>query len=601
MHIKNNIVTRHSAKSIQKISLIAAALFVTITILNYFSLTNLPNGLLLFSTVLFGFMVILLLYTSRNIPDTRSLLALAIFSGIMAASVVIGDKISTNTLTAISLTRSDPPYWLAWLVVIFSMSNWVFIQAQKCKCRPLKDGRVSGAIWLKSSLIIFALWTPYFLAFFPGILNSDTSDQLNQALGGAGLNNHHPVLIAGFISLFAHLGLLISDNYYVAIALVTLAQMTVSAIVLGYVSSWLIARFNIPKLELLTVVFFGIFPVVPYFIVTIGKDTLFALSVILFAVKIYDFVVSRGASLQKWMGFMTFSLVALLVIFTRNNGIYLVFLCLFTMAIVYRQLWRRTIPAFLLIIGVSLLIHGPLFGALRIPLSKSTESFGTLIQQIGRTVALEGDLSEDDKKAISPILPVEKWSKYYNPATPDRLKFCYTDADACMDNEYLDKHKMDFLRAWASIGLKNPRIYLEALLTQNSGFWHIGSPDDYGSFRSDEKKYTSGSVDVFREVAGIHAVGVILKSMQAIRDSPLGMLINQGSLIWIVLFAGTVLIIRRHYTMLLSLLPATSLWLSLMAAAPAMSFRYSLATFLMLPIILVITAAYSGPIKKSSS
>lgn len=599
MFSKSKISDTITSPASRQLLFVLISVLITTVLFKYFSITNFYSSALFFAVIVTGFMLVLLLFTYRHRPNTRIVSILATFSTVLAASIIIGDKINRNELVRIVFDWKDVFYWLAWLIVVFCISNFILHVLRKFNSNIVKYKKIPIRLWVWATLILFVLWIPYSMAYFPGILNSDTGDQLSQALGDAPLNNHHPVLIAGFISLFAHLGLFISGNFYGAIAFITIAQMILAACVLGYTVAWISTRFSNPILYIIAGFFFAIFPIVPYFTVTIGKDTFFALSMLVFSMAVYDLVLSKGLLLKKRSWLLFFIAAMILVIFSRNNGIYIIILSAIILSFVFRQLWRYTIPTFTFVIVATVMIQGPIFNFFNIRLSSSAESFGVMIQQIGRTVAVHGDLSTNDKKSIASLMPIYEWGKRYNPSTPDRLKFCLTKTDVCLDKNYLDKHESEFLLTWLSIGIKNPETYIEASLVQNSGFWYVGGSDDYGSFKSDEKKYTTGSIDIFKSTLGLRVGDALKKSVDLLRNSPLGIIINQGALIWMVLFSGMVLIIYRRYYLLVVLAPIFALWLSLMLAAPAMSFRYSLATFFMLPIVLAITVSY-GSIRKTT-
>lgn len=602
MFSKHKTLEALKLSAIQKILLLLLSIFVTLTLFQYFSISSFFGSLLPFSAALVVLFFNLMLFTSSRRPDTRTSIIIGIFSGTMATAVLIGDKINITENAPILFSLKDVLYWLTWLVFIYCFFNFFIYHAQKlsAKMSVANKKKISKKLWLQTSLAIFIFWTPYLLVYFPGILNSDTSDQLSQALGDTPLNNQHPVLVALFISLFTHIALFLSNNFYAAIALTTVAQMAIAALTLGYSTVWLSARFHSPSIYTLAVAFFALFPLVPHFMITIGKDTLFALSILLFVMALYDLALSKGSLLKNkgWLSF--FILVMLMVIFTRNNGIYVVLFTAATLLLSLRQYWKQTIPTLVFVVVFSIFIMNFIYSILNIRLSPAAESFGMMLQQIGRTTAMHGNLSNDDVSNITPLLPIEKWRRYYSPATPDRLKFCFTKADACLNGEYLNEHVAHFLSTWLSIGIKNPRPYLEAFLVQSSGFWRIGGPDEYGNFQSDEKKYTAGSVDLVRSTTGFRASSALQKSIHSLRNSPLGILINQGSLVWILLFTGTILILYRQYSILITLSPLFGLWLSLMLAAPAMSFRYSLSIFLAIPILIALGVAYSKSDKRTS-
>ena len=103
MNIKNSFFGRDSASLIQKVAIILLAIFLTIVIFDYLSLTGASSGVLAFSVIVFGFLLALGLYTYQNYPNKQAIAVIGTLSGLMAISIVIGGKISLGELVSINL------------------------------------------------------------------------------------------------------------------------------------------------------------------------------------------------------------------------------------------------------------------------------------------------------------------------------------------------------------------------------------------------------------------------------------------------------------------------------------------------------------------
>ena len=102
------------------------------------------------------------------------------------------------------------------------------------------------------------------------------------------------------------------------------------------------------------------------------------------------------------------------------------------------------------------------------------ESMAIPLQQLGRTMVLGGERSEETKTLMENLLTEEEWKKEYSPYTVDFVKW-----HDHFHRNWLNGQKKEFLSAWMDTGLRNPRIYVEGWLTETYALWNL-DPFEYG-------------------------------------------------------------------------------------------------------------------------
>ncbi len=74
------------------------------------------------------------------------------------------------------------------------------------------------------AVMIFLLWLPVFLAYYPGIFAYDVMDQIPQKAGS--YNTHHPLIHTLYLQFFYYyVGKYIFNNYNIGIALASIVQI----------------------------------------------------------------------------------------------------------------------------------------------------------------------------------------------------------------------------------------------------------------------------------------------------------------------------------------------------------------------------------------
>lgn len=453
--------------------------------------------------------------------------------------------------------------------------------AVKVSSIPLKP-------FLIASATIAALWLPYLLAYWPGLIFGDTLSSFNQIFG-APLSNHHPVVFTLAMKLCIQVASIIGLSRTSGIALYTILQMTFMAICLGYLAVWFIERLSVRKQFVwLMVAIFGISPYIAAYSIALWKDPVFSCSICIICVILADAVLAREVASSQFQK-IALCLLSLAAMLFRNNGVYIVLALILLLAAVFivayvRKQSFKYVPILIplcISFAAYLVISGPIYSALHVIPTEKVESLGIPLNQMARVAALNGDMSDSDRTYMDSLLPLEQYKDKYRPTCTDMLKW---------DPEFNSKPlSNNFWTHWISMLIRNPKVYFEAWEMQTFGYWTINVPAVV--------QYTTNiQAGVPRNVNLEYGIGYDitsknLLSLDSVRNAlPLSSYsISGGFVFWILIFACTILILNKKRQWVLPILPLLLLYGTLFIASPIWYWpRYIFTAQLALPVVIVL-------------
>lgn len=233
-------------------------------------------------------------------------LALLAFSLVLGHHIHIGENTYSGTIAE---NYIEPYSWfdaVAYICILYVLilisraitqittdhrSKYAGGTAVKVSSIPLKP-------FLIASAAIFALWLPYLLAYWPGLIFGDTLTSLDQVFGSP-LSNHHPVAFTLTMKFCIQVASIIGLSHTSGIALYTILQMTFMAICLGYLAVWFTERLSIQKqyIWLMTAIF-GISPYIATYSIALWKDPVFSCSICMICVILADAVLAREVAVS---------------------------------------------------------------------------------------------------------------------------------------------------------------------------------------------------------------------------------------------------------------------------------------------------------------
>lgn len=561
------------------------------------------------SAVLFVAVLSLNFFIRRRYPDSCSgvsrlqIVLTTVFSALFVGSVVLGahiyiggsptgGNVASNYI--ITYTLFD---LLGYIVLVFYFA-WVItllllLLKEVSQTRLTYRGDLSfpcARAVAPRILLIFALYVPWLLAYWPGLFFGDTYSSYAQATGWEQLSNHHPVCYTLAMKACLSAAKLFGFGHTSGIALFSIVQMIIMAACLGYLSLWTVRRLHVSdRWSWLLAFVFGLSRYVAQYSVALWKDPLFSCALMIQSVMLVDAVLSKGVCCSRRfiVGFGFVSLIAMLL---RNNGVYIcIGLLIVFAALLLVRFFGGNQEAFApnglsisLVACVALYaaITGPGYAALGVEPSEKVESMGIPLAQMARVVVTGGSMSESDRAYMNELLPLDEYADAYRPCLIDTLKW-----DSDFNGDALSN---GFMGHWSSMFQKNPLTYVEAWELQTFGFWapnvsasngftdNIMAGVPYNVSCSDDGPkdiaFRSFLPDVARDVLPLQAASV-----------------PGGVLLWILLMIFVAVLSLGEGALALPLLPGIFLFGTLFLASPIWYWpRYIAAAQFCIPVYVVV-------------
>jgi hypothetical protein len=237
----------------------------------------------------------------------------------------------------------------------------VLVAARKVVFLSQKESQQNLFPFLKYWMAMTFVWGIFLLAFYPGIMTSDSIDQWNQMLTGS-FNDHHPVFHTLTIWLLTRVALTPTT--------VAVAQI----LFLGYVTAkWFEFFENIGLsrwIIWISLFIFTLSPVNGTMVNTLWKDVPFSISVSAITLFLVKIVFSQGSWIQSWKSKILFGLVSAFILLFRHDGLPIGMGVLASVFLFYPQKFKHWIVTITLCLGFYFGVRGPLYEAVGV--QKST-------------------------------------------------------------------------------------------------------------------------------------------------------------------------------------------------------------------------------------
>lgn len=431
--------------------------------------------------------------------------------------------------------------------------------------------------------LLFVLWLPYLLNYFPGTTTWDVEYQLTQVIGARPITKAHPIFHTLFIKFFYDLSLTIFQNANIALATVTIAQMLILSSIYSYVIYYLYKN-NFPRVIWIgTFLFYGGFALNAAHTVILWKDILFSAVFLLFSLFLWkardiDFKDKRSSTLY----FLKLGLTAIFLCLMRNNGIY-VFIGLIPFMLYF---YRKNLLPIIVIISLTLVVQSGVqrflhqrYEVIDSYANDMIELLSIPIQQVARVVVEDGNIDNDSMNQIKEVTTVEEVKANYNPVLSDPMKVLLRNSEHI---DHFNNNLDDYFSLWLRLGVKNPDLYMKAYIEQTRGYWY---PDIQGPVIRMDSAGKEASLDTYQ----VNLLGEGFSSLMysynfAYLELPLlGIFYSLAAYIWLALLVLFFLFLRR--TSFLGAIPAVLLWGILLVSTPVASeFRYAYPIVISAPL-----------------
>ena len=332
---------------------------------------------------------------------------------------------------------------------------------------------------LLTALLLFALYLPYLLVFFPGVGSMDTTNQIKDFITGTMpieiswnpgepliscfLNDHHPVTDTFLFVLFTEgLGRFVGRT--MGVFLYCCTQAAATAVTLS-VMLCRMERLAIPyKYRRAGMWFLGLCPFISLYAIGMLKDSVFSLFFVWYFLTYVD-ICREGAAPGRLFRLIVLSLILAL---TKKTGVYLIILsnlALILLSGVRKRFaaWALSfvLPAFI----VLMLLPKVIFPLTNIFQGGSQESLGFAMQMVARTYLDHGEeLTDAEIQTIDNIMEVDKIEECYSAYNYDEVKHLF--------NFYATPAQLsDFKQLWLRLFVRYPSSGTKALMGTAGGFF----------------------------------------------------------------------------------------------------------------------------------
>ena len=341
--------------------------------------------------------------------------------------------------------------------------------------------------------VIFAGFMIPFAAYYPAIMAYDVIPQLDQ-IKISGYTTHHPLIHTLMLSMSLRVGDILpwTENADRAgLAAYTVLQMLIVAGAFACVYVFMRRKGVHRYICYLFVLCAAFYPTHGMLAVSITKDTIYAVLVMLFTLFVWD-MMSWDADRHvggAWMA--AYAAVTVFMLLFRNNSIYawIVYLLAIT-PVLYRQLKAdRTLFGKICVFHMAsfvlyaLISMGMAAAAHAVNTTYAREMLSVPSQQIARVVAYhEEELTEQDRERLYAVWGEDSLPEYV-PAIADRSK-----RDIPNDSEAL----RELAAEWVSLGIRYPGEYVKAFLLKNKGMWYL----EDSTYLNDNYSYAKGYLQI---------------------------------------------------------------------------------------------------------
>ena len=449
--------------------------------------------------VLWGGAGFLLTYGLKDKLHKRLLRFTLPLSFLLALSFVLGAQLQLHDalqFAAQDLLRMSGLWALCFLALCHLFANVPVWLKTRHPHTPLPNARLLWAFFTG----FFVLACSWLLAFYPIMTNYDIHAHLAQIASGQYETHHallYTLLIRGLLWISSVLGL---QNAF-AFLLLGLIQTAIMGLAFGYGLLTMNKAGANRRAVIAAAVYFCMFPLFGYFAFSTTKDTLFACFILLTGVELYR--LSRD---PKNLWAMTrVALFGVLACLMRYNGI--LTLLLFAAGTAAYALWqlvnRRRIGALagrlLALLPLTLVLSVAAAALLSFATGAITpdtvrrDTLSLPLQQMARVLTVTTD--EADAARIEGLFGVDDIRERYRPDIADPVKAAFL---------YPDENTGNALRAWLKLGVKYPKVYLEAFIQLTRGAWFIDDLShvkidywlDYTGYLETTQKYVEADIPI---------------------------------------------------------------------------------------------------------
>lgn len=466
----------------------------------------------------------------------------------------------------------------------------------------LRDGRIKSRFGRKEydsafvsafyTVVILLCWIPIFLAYYPSVFAYDAEGQLYQMIAHD-YSTHHPLIHTLFLGAFFRLGEKLPGSYSSGMALHSIVQMFLMAMILGYVLAVLYRERTSWMMRVALLLFYALFPVNSILAVSTTKDVLFSGLVLLYSVTLNRWYQESGKKSRRFgAGFVLLSVLMLLF---RNNAVYAWAVCQPFLFIFARK--KGMLKRYAVIVAATLFLFGLGSTGLKTAVSAQSgsprEMLSVPLQQMARTrVMHEAEIDEAMRRKLDAYLPSEWVFAAYNPYLADPVK----------NRAVIHDDPAGLIKTWMQLGTRFPLTYVDAFLDNSIGYWYladkthstiygVGMESSFGYLNTDNRPMPAGYEII--EHSYLPKLRLFMERLISDNDYQkipvLSVIFAPAFYWWLLCLYIAFFLYRKEYEMLVPALFLAAYYLTLLLS-PTVLIRYMYPFVLCVPMMLCMVS-----------
>jgi len=442
------------------------------------------------------------------------------------------------------------------------------------KCSPPLSS-ISYKYCFGLTLFLFFAWFPYFLTFYPGTTMQDEIFAIRLPYE----TSNQPLFYNYFLRFLWEFGKIFNDELLGFVAF-TIFKMFLMGFAISYLLIYLFNRGINKYFLLICYLIFAFLPIFPNYAISIIKDTSFSIFLLFMVLFLYENKSDYTKIVREKKTFFVFLFLSLTIVWLRSNGLHIMIATVFVLGYLSKNYRKR-----FLALAVILILAGTLPNHHRHAPFK--ETVGIPIQQIARTLNVNGEISHKNKEIFNNVMKLSLFKENYVVFWVDSIKW-----KPEFNDDYLYKHKKDFLKAWIETFPKNHSTYLTAHALATFDFWAVSpwklnyNQTIFFHALNYEDLHTN-NINTSTMIVNQQILPQdISKKISAFMNENI-IYLNAGLCGNLLLFVMTITILKKRKENIVCVLPMFFSWCTLLLAAPvAFSFRYVFYFALLMPFIL---------------
>ena len=557
------------------------------SVLSILDLRGNYNALLLLILV-----VLIILFIKVDLTKDKSNKKVVIFTAIVCAlSFSLGSIINSHISEgAVNIFDYKTILYFIFLfigifILFLYLNTLFFANVKKVNLIVKNERQKCNKVFFISWAVILIAWLPYFLRYFPGIMSLDSRFQLYYIEDLIFMNNH-PFVQTWFEGGIYNLGKLLFHNSTLAMGFYVFIQMLILSALFAYVVRFLYKHKFHSFVVVGVLLVYALLPQFTTYAVTVWKDVLFGGAFVLLLISVVE--MSMQEKIKKG-NLCLFILSCLLIVFFRNNGIYVLLFCIPFFLYGFRKQIKTIGISLACVVITYFVVTGPIYDYLKVGRGLSVESLAIPIQQVGRVVASGASIDSKSEKYLKSLFDFNDVEEAYKAHIVDPTK-------NSLDKGKLERTKNDFYSTWFRLFIAHPDTYIEAYLSQTLGYWYPSV-----------KYWTTSTIDN-QDSYGVKNKNLLPAVMTKVVDKTTSLDLLFAPIIWgiglgfmTLFFSIMTCVVRKIDKKMIFVWFASfvGLWITMLIASPVFAeYRYVYGLFTCLPLIVFLPFIFT---KKSSN